>query len=637
MDKTKLLDNVTFSGLFKKRTDNELIEYSGLICLDIDKIDNPEELKQRLIKSKLPIVLMFNSPSGHGLKVVLLSSDDERNHLKYFEYYQSYFRQYYGIVIDKSCKNISRTCFMSYDKEVYYKDPNEMEEIKLDDETSKFILSKASDYILSAKDGEKHHKLLNISRLLGGYSAGGLISADKAINALETFIIERGNIDNLELAKKTIRDGFTNGIRNPLTKDDLFDFEKRIKIQFTNESNYENTNSFITEYSDFVFDNLPPKINEIIDKYSKFSGRSYLLFILIGLLPNLFTKFRFSYNGTTLGLNLGTVAVALSASGKSASGFIVELFSSIENHLNKSEKVNGTKKTLFLPPNISAIELAERLNANCGTGTLYSTEISEFTSTNAKEFGDYDYILRKGLSNENISIMRKTDKTDINIDFPLINFCLTGTNSQFPEMFKDINNGFFSRSLYFLLDNSILWNRGNASRVKQDNKALKQFFFEKYVHYQSNIPEFIIPIEVEEYFDDEMEKENDKYCYDDLMISIVRRYGVYTWKLARIIKLMESDYTTTDKIVIDLTTMKLCLEITTKSIKLSEYLSFNLKSNGKSEEDRIVSKLKMLNRTFTRAESLVLTEGLISVRSLDRLLANRTHFTSEGHGKYKSK
>ena len=89
MDKTKLLDNVTFSGLFKRRKKNELIEYSGLICIDIDRIDNPEKLKQDLMVSELPIVLMFVSPSSNGLKVVIKSCSDVNRHLSYFNYYRS--------------------------------------------------------------------------------------------------------------------------------------------------------------------------------------------------------------------------------------------------------------------------------------------------------------------------------------------------------------------------------------------------------------------------------------------------------------------------------------------------------------------------------------------------------------------
>lgn len=39
-------DYCTFSGLFRKRNERELIMHSGLMCLDFDHVENIMELKQ---------------------------------------------------------------------------------------------------------------------------------------------------------------------------------------------------------------------------------------------------------------------------------------------------------------------------------------------------------------------------------------------------------------------------------------------------------------------------------------------------------------------------------------------------------------------------------------------------------------
>lgn len=515
--------------------------------------------------------------------------------------------------------------------------PDELEPIEIKESITKIILVKARSTILNSNNEEKHFSLLLTSRLVGGYSASNLIPADLAISELNKFIKEQGNTDYFELAEKTIIDGFNHGLKSPLNEKDVYRFDiiYKEKYELLKKEESNSDNQFITEYPNFVFDNLPEHMTLILDRFSIYSDRSYLLFILIGFLPNLFSKFRLSYNGTSHGLNLGTVAVALSASGKSASNFVKDLFELIHKKLNKEKEVFGSKKTLFLPANISAIELAERIRANGGTGIIYSTEISEFSSTNAKEFGDYDYILRKGLSNEGINIMRKTDKTDIDIEFPLINFCLTGTLSQFPEMFKDINNGFFSRSLYFMLNSSNKWNRGNSSRMRADNTDIQQLLLEKYEHYLKNQPEFCFTPQVEEYFDNEMEMLSEKYMYDDLMTSVVRRSGLYIWKVARLIKLMDKNYSYNDVIEIDLMTIKISIAILKESIILSEYLSFQLKATALTDEDRIVNKLKSFNREFTRSEAIALINGLVSNRTVDRILKKTQYFINVSHGKYK--
>ena len=73
--KSELLDYVTFSGCFSSRRTGGLIEHSGFLCFDIDKIESEkrlQEIKSLLINDEeLHTVLCFRSPSGNGLKWVV--------------------------------------------------------------------------------------------------------------------------------------------------------------------------------------------------------------------------------------------------------------------------------------------------------------------------------------------------------------------------------------------------------------------------------------------------------------------------------------------------------------------------------------------------------------------------------------
>lgn len=642
MDKTRLLDNVTFSGIFERRKKEYLIEYSGLICLDIDKIENPEKLKQDLIKSELPIVLMFVSPSGRGLKVILLSSSDVNRHLSYFNYYEDFFKNNYNIQIDKACKDVSRTCFLSYDQEVYFKDPSLVTEIKLNEDYATIILERARNYILESKDGEKHHRLFNISRLIGGYSASNLVDTNVAITHLEQSIDMRGGLNSFKDAQKTIRDGFSKGLLAPLTEEHIFSFQNKSNIEFDEEFDILSSDEVEikrqkeTIYSDFVFDNLPKNLLNIVDKYSDENNRSYMLFIMLGFIPILFPKILLPYGGQNKALNLGTIALGSSSKGKNASNLIRALFTGLNSELSKI-KVNGIKKTLLLPPNISASELIERLNVNGGEGIINGTEITDFTNTNSKDYGNYDTIIRQGLSNETISKYRKTDNSEIDINFPTFSVNLTGTPSQLSAMFPDILNGLYSRFMFFIYGGVDYWIPGITTKVVEENTVDLRFITKKYFHYLDNTPKFIIPEEVENYFDTVMSKLYEEYSYDEVMLSVVVRSGFYTWKLIYLLKLFENDYTSEDEIVIDMNTLKACLEITRESIHSAEYMSFNLKSNTLTETQRVIEKIKNFKREFTRAEAITLINGVVSDRTLDRILSNRSYFDKEAHGIYKFK
>lgn len=117
----KSLTAVTWSGTFKKRKANELIEYSGLICIDIDKL---EPLAHALLKDKLKTdpytYFLFTSPSGTGLKIIIRVKGGPEMYLQNFLAIEKYFKTKYDIQVDKSGKDICRLCFLSNDPESYH-------------------------------------------------------------------------------------------------------------------------------------------------------------------------------------------------------------------------------------------------------------------------------------------------------------------------------------------------------------------------------------------------------------------------------------------------------------------------------------------------------------------------------------
>tara|TARA_R110002049_G_scaffold97784_1_gene238199 strand:+ start:5320 stop:7725 length:2406 start_codon:yes stop_codon:yes gene_type:complete len=110
----KHLPAICFSGKFTKRNDTSLIEHSGIICLDFDGYTKKKDLlgaKQGFSENNY-VYSVFLSPSGNGLKVLVKIPKDEENHTNYFNSLKTYFNSEY---FDKTCKNVSRVCYESYD------------------------------------------------------------------------------------------------------------------------------------------------------------------------------------------------------------------------------------------------------------------------------------------------------------------------------------------------------------------------------------------------------------------------------------------------------------------------------------------------------------------------------------------
>lgn len=114
--KANNFDYVTFSGIFKKRNDKELIKHSYLLTLDFDHLENIEELKKLLLNDDyFDTELLFTSPSGKGLKWIIRIDISETSHAEYFKAVANYLNITYNIKVDQSGKDVSRACFLSYD------------------------------------------------------------------------------------------------------------------------------------------------------------------------------------------------------------------------------------------------------------------------------------------------------------------------------------------------------------------------------------------------------------------------------------------------------------------------------------------------------------------------------------------
>lgn len=122
----KSLPAFTPSGTFSGGRKNDLLlEYSRLIILDVDKVENVKQIRDKA-EDSIYTHACFLSPSGKGLKILIKTDNSVTKHREAFLKAQSYFEKVLGVQIDPSGKDVTRLCFVSDDQELYYNPDSEV-------------------------------------------------------------------------------------------------------------------------------------------------------------------------------------------------------------------------------------------------------------------------------------------------------------------------------------------------------------------------------------------------------------------------------------------------------------------------------------------------------------------------------
>jgi phage/plasmid-associated DNA primase len=114
------LPGILFNGTFSCRGDKNLLEYSGLLCADLDNLSEGQKADARQKFTSDPHVFaLFESPTGTGLKVVFAVEKDVTRHPANFAAVKNHVQVLCGLAVDESCRNLERLCFVSADPQLY--------------------------------------------------------------------------------------------------------------------------------------------------------------------------------------------------------------------------------------------------------------------------------------------------------------------------------------------------------------------------------------------------------------------------------------------------------------------------------------------------------------------------------------
>ena len=548
--KSTHFDYVTFSGTFRKRGKKQLIQHSGLICLDFDNIADVEDLFSRLLQDKCFCTrLLFRSPSGNGLKwVIQLNSSDTAEHEEYFESLLDYCTQTYGITPDEQCKDIGRACFLAYDPKAYL---------------GKALQPKPAKKKSSSKQSHSSDKLDDVERLTQAIERKRIdITANygrwRNIGfALASALGENGRDYFHRLSQfyphyseKEADAQYDKCMRakgSGITLASLFQYAKEdagiiISPIYANGGMTElaeqtmNAEETTSTFWRQVRKKLPHIIEEIAACANSAEDADILILgsivTLSSCLPNIYGI----YGDRVVYPNLFLFVTAPASAGKGRLTLCRKLVQPIQEKLQP--------KKLIIPANSSATMIYQILAENDGRGLMFETEGDTLANVFASNYGNYSDGFRKAFHHEPISYMRRKGNEQVELLQPKLSTVLSGTPRQIASLIPDTENGLFSRFIFYYVDFKLTWLNvfasGNETSIDEVFDSIGSRILDLYQNLNNTEVRFSLTSRQKEAFNNYFQNAQLHYHnkLGDDFIASVRRMGLITYRIAMVLSII---------------------------------------------------------------------------------------------------
>ena len=562
----KGLPAFTISATYKGNRKKENIEsYTNLLHLDYDKLDNVKEVKAKIISIPYTYAA-FVSPSGIGIKVFVKTNNDQTTHQYAFNALRGYYDEIVGVASDKSVKDVLRLCFVSSDSNLYSNEnakvfetqsyPNNETKLQKD---IKWVWNFTSN-IKQFSEGRNnfvHSFAHNANRF--GYDI------DEAIHHAYSYVDSTFSKEEIE---RTVKGVYENNVNENGTH-----AKPAISAKLPKGVLNKTTSPYIP---DQIYNSLPPILKEACNV---FKGRERDIFftsalsIISGGLHNVSGL----YKEDKVFANLFSIIIAPPASGKGVMKYGKQLGDCYHDFLfnqsreeikeyKKEKRIFDLKlkkaktdqaiealkepekpksKMFFIPGDTSQAMIVKHLDDNDGMGCICETEADALTNALKREWGDFSNLIRMGFQAEVITKSIKTDLEYYEIKEPKFSIALTGTPNQLDLLMTSVEDGLFSRFLFYSFTAAPVWKKTYTSAISKSNKEIFEEYSTKLCYkFKSNkAQKFSMTKEQGDKLDNAFTEIllHNTALYDENIAGTIIRLGLALYKVAMTLSAVRSD------------------------------------------------------------------------------------------------
>lgn len=558
----------TISATYEENRKIENVKsYSGLLHLDYDKLDNVQDVKSKIISNPYTYTA-FISPSGKGVKVLVKCDNDLSTHKYAFNALRDYYDNYLGVESDKSVKDVLRLCFVSYDPHLYLNENAEVFNTQAfpNNETKS---QKDLNWVWDFTANKKEFAEGNRNSFIHLYACNANRYNFEMNDVISYAYSYSNNTLTKEEIERTIKSAYENNVNE---KGSIAKPAKPAKLQSDKK---QEITPFIPNR---IYDTLPPTLKEACNVFKERERDVFFtsaLSIISGGLHNVSGL----YANNKVFPNLFSIIIAPPASGKGVMKYSKQLGDCYHDFLlNQSREVlkeykkekrifdlkvkkaktdqaiealiepeEPKSKMFFIPGDTSSSMIVKHLEDNDGMGCICETEADALTNALKQEWGGFSNIIRKGFQAEIISQSRKTNLEYSEIKQPKFSLALTGTPNQLDLLMTSVQDGLFSRCLFYSFNAEPKWKTTYTSALSKSNEEIFEEYSEDLCDkFKSDTTQkFTMTEEQGLKLDNTFEEllRHNTALYDENITGIVIRLGQMCYKIAMTLTAIRSDNT----------------------------------------------------------------------------------------------